>query len=195
MLLLDSAVLFLVAAPGLLLHALRLDQLSRAQLLVLALVVAEGVELLLFHHLHERLLERLADQNLENRLDLQIEIKQLPRVSLQSHIHGEQPYLAVLNLRGCVNACLGLDEKRRRWAVKEGIGLNLNVAFLDSIAQLLEIQLGLDVDVLAAVNGFWRLGSELLCDSGAGLLPTGRFLRSLNLNGIRLGILVISSKR
>jgi hypothetical protein len=62
---LDASLLLLGSASLCSLHALGLGQLGRADLVILVLVCAQVGELLLFQHLHEPLLQRLAHQHLQ----------------------------------------------------------------------------------------------------------------------------------
>ena len=69
--------LFFSDASLLLLEALLLDDFSVAQLLELALLRAQVGQLLLLHHLQQRLFDRLADENLEHRLHFDVEVEEL----------------------------------------------------------------------------------------------------------------------
>ena len=89
------------------LHALRGHQLGVANLFEVVLVRAHRRQLLLLAHLHQALLERLAHEDLEEGLDLEVEVEQVPG----------------LNLRGRVQARLGGHEQGRGRAVHERVGL------------------------------------------------------------------------
>lgn len=69
--------LLLVQAQVLRGEALPLGALGVAQLGVAALVLAQRRQLLLLRHLRQRLLRRLPDQHLQDRLHFQVEVEQL----------------------------------------------------------------------------------------------------------------------
>ena len=105
------------------------------------LVCAHVGELLLLHDLHHRLLEGLADEHLEDGLDLHVEVEQV----------------ALVDLRLDVDARLHRDEDRRGQLVHEGVGLRVNVHLDRPVGELLEVLLGLHVDVLAPLGRLRRV--------------------------------------
>jgi len=155
-----------------LLEALGLGELGVADLLKVLLVRLHRRELLLLHHFHHRLLQRLAHEHLEDRLDLGVEVEEV----------------AVVDLRLDVDARLHRDEDRRRKLVHERVGLRrergwgvsaaagvargergrrgrrrargarlrVNVDLDGPVGELLEVLLRLHVDVLAAVDRLRR---------------------------------------
>lgn len=72
------------------------------------------------------------------------------------------PHLAFQYLRIDVDSGLSRNEKWRRRTVKESVCLTVGIRLLDAVAQLLKIELCLDVHVLPAFDRVRRPGPELL---------------------------------
>ena len=105
------------------------------------LVRAHVVELLLLHHLHHRLLQGLADQDLEDRLDLRVEVEEVALINLRLHVH----------------ARLHRYEDGGGELVHEGVRLRVDVDLDRPVRQLLQVLLRLHVDVLPPLSRLRRV--------------------------------------
>ena len=168
LLLLHTARLRLGASRLTLFETLRLGELCVAHLLKVLLVRAHVLQLLLLHHLHHRLLERLAYEYFENGLHLHIKVKQVALVDLRLHVH----------------ASLHRDEHGRGQLVHERIRLRDHVHLHRSVREFLQILLRLHVDVLAAID---RRGRVWLLQSLWPLLAALHLRLTLHLELLCLG--------
>ena len=143
LLLVDPPLLLLLLPLLAGLHPLRRDELGVPDLLKVLLVLPHGLELLLLQDLHEPLLKRLADQDLKNRLDLQVKVKDLAALDLGLGVHTR----------------LHRDEPRGGWPVQEGVRLRGDLRLGNRVRELLQVSVGLDVHVPSAVDGLRRRGA------------------------------------
>ena len=74
-------------ASLLLLETLLFDDFRVAQLLELPLLRAQVGQLLLLHHLQQRLLDCFADENLEHRLHFDVEVEELQQRKTNKSSH------------------------------------------------------------------------------------------------------------
>mmetsp|Transcript_53798 Transcript_53798/g.131502 ORF Transcript_53798/g.131502 Transcript_53798/m.131502 type:complete len:221 (-) Transcript_53798:329-991(-) len=120
--LLQDPALLLIMPPLLCsLHALCLCELRAADVVELVLVRPHVGQLLLLEDLHERLLQRLAHHDLQDRLHLEVEVEQVPLKDLRLAVHPR----------------LHWEEQRRGRAVHEGVRLRLHLELHRPVGDLL----------------------------------------------------------
>ena len=126
------------------LESLGLDELGVADLLVLFLLVLHDGELGLLEDFHARLLKSLRAENVEHRLNLDVEVEQLPVIIEDLRL------LAVL-----LGRHLGL-EKRHRGSVEIELRGDADLLGRRLIRQILDVLVGLEASVDATWDGLWR---------------------------------------
>ena len=95
-------------------------------------------------------------------------------------------YIALVDLRLDVHAGLGRHEERRRRPVEEGVRLHVHVGLLHSIAELLQVQLGLYGHMFAALDGLGRVTPRLLFGATSSQRSLSLLLLTLHLDRIWL---------
>mmetsp|Transcript_22559 Transcript_22559/g.43807 ORF Transcript_22559/g.43807 Transcript_22559/m.43807 type:complete len:200 (-) Transcript_22559:59-658(-) len=122
-LLCDTALLLCHSAVLCLLHALGLCELRPRDLVELLLVRAHVGQLLLLEHLHQRLLERLAHEDLQYRLNFGVKDEEVTLKDLRLPVHPR----------------LGGHEERRRRPVHEHVGLRVHVGLDGAVLDLFQV--------------------------------------------------------
>merc|ERR1719161_2990094 len=101
-------------------------------------------ELLLLENFHHSMLEGLANQDFEYRLDLSVEVEELTMQDLRSKVHTD----------------FRRKEEGRLRPVKQKIRLGLRLEFHDTLRELLQVRVCLNVCVLPSedrLRGTWAL--------------------------------------
>merc|ERR1719191_75593 len=122
-------------------------------------------ELLLLENFHHSMLEGLANQDFKYRLDLSVEVEELTMQDLRSKVHTD----------------FRRKEEGRLRPVKQKIRLGLRLEFHNTLCELIQVRVCLNVSVLPTEDGLWGTGAlrrrvgphqatslrfALLCDLG-----------------------------
>ena len=118
-----SSIDFVVAASLASFHTLCLNEHCLSVLLVSGVVLGKHSVLMLLDHLDPGLFETLADEDLENRLDLEVKV--------------EEVWVDVLHLDGLIGALFVRDVRCTRWPINVVIRLYLRL--VDHIVTIVQL--------------------------------------------------------